>query len=237
MPIIPAMTLSGTSVHAGRIYSEGLFNPVNPPTSLEILHGGLASDNYAGGTSSIPAYACAPGSFVRGFYHGFERWEFTYASQLGNDPESRVVHSGLTTRLFLPWDASFVLFGFQALFRQDATVWDTDGLDDAGLATPDKREFWDWRVMFNGSPVSGLAGRLPPGRWSDDSPDTVPFTMDPGYHSENRWRSVARTAMILDVPKGHRSVSLSLWAGIIGPDQKQSKVVTPSGGLWIFAAR
>lgn len=237
MPVIPAMALSGLQVNAPNIYSEGLYAPANPPTSLEVLHGGLEEANYAGGAGSIPAFACATGAFVVGYYVGFDRWEFTYAKQMSNDPDQRVVHAGLTSQVFLPWDASMVWFGFQALFRQDATVWDRDKIDDALNPTTLKREFWDWRFSFNGSPVSGLAGRLPPGRWTDDSPDTSPVVMDPGWHNENRWRYVARTASELNVGKGYRSLSLNLWAGVFGPDNKSAKVITPSGGVWIFAVR
>jgi hypothetical protein len=237
MPVIPPMALVSSTVDAEEIYREGLFKPVNPPTSLEILNGGMDELNYGGGAGTLPTHSFQYGAFVAGFYVGFDRWEFTYARQMSDDNELRVVHAGLSARIFIPFAARYVLYGFQAWFRQDATVWDTDGLDDAGVATTIKHEFWDWRVMFGGSEITGLGGRLPPGRYSPDSPTTSPFTSDPGAHAENRWRYVARTASANNVAKGYETLRVSVWSGVIGPDPKKAKLVTPSGGLWILAMR
>ena len=41
MPVIPAMTLASPTVDPDEIYSDGLYAPANPATSLEILNGGM----------------------------------------------------------------------------------------------------------------------------------------------------------------------------------------------------
>lgn len=240
MPAIPAMALpAGSDVNADDIYAEGLFAPDQPPTSLEILNGGVDEANYGGGAGTIPPWACQWGSFAVGYWVGFDRWEFAYAKQMSNDNSLRVVHAGLASRVFLPWDARLVLYGFSAWFRQDATIWDTDGLDDdTAAATPVKREYWEGKVYFGGAEVDGLEFRLPPGRHTASSPYTLPPALtDPGVHAENRWRYVARSSAQKNIGKGHRKVRVSMWAGVIGPDQLLEKLVTPSGGLFILALR
>lgn len=237
MPTIPAMVLTSNEVDVEEIYENGLYHPANPPDSLEILHGGMGEANYGGGDGSIPPYAVQYGAMVSAFYIGFDRWEFIYAKQLSTDENRRILIASLSRRFWLPWEARFVMYGYQAWMLADATLWDTDGVDDGGSATPAKREFWELNVHFDGTRVQAMESRLPCGRNTVDSPDTSPFTADPGYHTENRWRFPTRTSAKKTVAKGNHSLFVSLWAGIIGPDQKNAKVTTPCGGLWLLAFR
>jgi len=233
MPNISSMSLSSPTVDSEEIYSEGLYAPANPPDSLEILNGGLDRTNYGEALSNtLPVWTTKIGSFAAGFYSGFDTWDFVYAAQMSNADRSaassdkRVVHSSLCSKVFLPWDASVVLYGFQAYFRHDATYrW-------YGLA-PTDNQFWDFRVTFDGAVNQALYTKLARSRADQTALD------DAQYAHEEYWPYVTKQAMQTNVSKGYRSITTSVWAEI-GPVSNRvhnEKLLTPSGALWVLAIR
>lgn len=236
MPVIPAMTLASPTVDPDEIYSDGLYAPANPATSLEILNGGMDEANYGGGDNTIPAHACQIGSFAVGYYFGFNRWEAVYGRQTSEadnavkDPERRVMHAGLSYDLFLPWDAKMAIFGFQGHFQHDATNWNTDD-----VATP---EFWDLQVNFDGQRFDSLHTVLPSTRSSTDTPDSTDGSYsDPGDSLESRFRYVSVIGAKKDVIKGYRKLRMSMWGRIFSDDSKKAKAITLSGGAWMLCIR
>jgi len=242
MPDISVMSLASLFVNADEIYEgQGVFDPnKNNPDSFEILNGGLDSDNYGGGNQSIPAWACQIGSFAYGFYKGFERHDFVYARQMtksetsGSKLEQRVIHAGLTAKAFLPWDASVLLYGFQAFFKQDATNFceDTPASDS---------EYYDIRVDFDGTPNKSMYTVLPRGRW--DKGNATSPDRDAEMHEEEWWRYVSKQTLVENVSKGYRTIDISVWSEIYVPGnytesgQYDSKLITPSGAVWMLAIR
>ena len=235
MPDIPDMVLSGPTVDAQEIYKNGVFDPAYSPDTLEVLNGGLTEENYAGGINSIPAWACQLGSFARGFYVGFDRMEATYARQLANDANDaqRAIHAGLSARIFLPWDASVLLYGYQGYFCPDATVWST-----GGTAKP---EYWDLRLKINEGTQNALYGRVPANRQTTNAPTDDPTSG--GYGSpdeavEARWKWINKMGMLNSgLTKGYRTVQVSLWGRIFPNDYSMAKMKTPTGGVWMLAIR
>lgn len=235
MPTIPAMTVGPTTVDAAQVYTGGLFDPVNPPDTLEILHGGLDDDNYGGGANSIPARCFQLGSFGLGWYAGFDRWEFTYARQLSDDQAATyaVRHAGLSTRLFLPWTASVVFYGYQGWFTQDATYWNFDDGNPANHV----REYWELGFNRNGTPEAQMLARLPFTRDSTDLPGTDPYVDDPGDSAENRWRWVHKMSVDASVAAGYQTFDLVVRSNVKYRDGKTAKVITRSGGIFVLALR
>jgi len=234
-----AITLIGPTVDATEVYAKAIYAPgtVYPFQTFEALHGGLTSGEYTGVDGRLPAWAAQYGTFAQAQYNGFDQPEYVYAAQLGGGGtlgttiDERVVLQQLTADVFIPWDASVVLFGVQAFFCQDATNWDKD------ITTALKREWWDYRVEFGGTNFPGLYGRLSAGRGSTDEPTVDPLTDDPGFNSEVRWRFVSKFGMAKAVQKGHNRVRVSVWTTVRAPDQLNAKVVVPTGGVWILAIR
>lgn len=240
MPNLPNMTLSQDNVDIEEVYDEGLYDPAEPPDSLEMLNGGLDSTNYTGGDDTVPCWAIQHGAFVTGLFQGFDNWEFQYGKQMSDDKETRVDHAALSREFFLPWDASAIVFWYQAFCRQDATAWDTSG-DDGGL----KEEEWDLRFQLDALVFAGNFSRLPYGRDTDLDPDVGLDSDNPGDHLENRWRYYSKCHMLVPtspsvgtlLDKGRHTLKVSVWGGIIGPDQKQAKLLIPTGGIGVLAIR
>lgn len=244
MPIIPAMTLAQPHLDAEEVYDD-LWSPATTPDSGEILHGGLNEDNYYGGqpgaNQTLAAHQVQQGCFMRGFYQGFERWEFTYARQLDGDgatpgavpdvASQRVVHAGLSGRFFVPYSTSAILYGYQALFRHDATEWGNNG--GAHLF-----EFWNLQVKIGATVEQCLFHRLPHNRFSAGVPDPASaFYANPGHSDERRWRWVHKQGMLKDQDPGYFQFQVSVWARIMAPDAQEAKLQTPTGGLWMIALR
>tara|TARA_R110000824_G_scaffold199734_6_gene383718 strand:+ start:10010 stop:10729 length:720 start_codon:yes stop_codon:yes gene_type:complete len=239
MPDISLMNLPSFLLNAKEIYDGGIFDPnKSNPDSFEILNGGLDSDNYGGGEHSIPAWACQIGSFAYGFYQGFERHDFVYARQMSKENKTalglpqRSIHAGLTAKAFLPWDASVLLYGFQAFFKQDATNYVGNDSDS---------EYYDIRVDFDGTPNKSMSTHLPRGRW--DSGYTSTPNGVAGMHEEEWWRYVSKQTLVENVSKGYRTIDISVWSEIYVPGnyteggQYDSKLITPSGAVWMLAIR
>lgn len=232
MGTLPVKTLTAATVDPTELYTKLIYNPSLPPhETFEVMHGGLEAANIAGGTE-FPAWAMQYGTFAQGRQYLFDQHEWVYARQLGGGGQDgaiiseRAVLAQLTSNVFIPWDASVVLFGVQVFFQQDATAWDTDAAV--------QKEYWDYRIEFGGSIYQGLYGRLPHARASTATPTS---STDPGYAAEPRWRFVSKFGMAKTVPKGHNRVRVSLWAGVFEDDYAKAKVAMPSGGVWILALR
>jgi len=248
MPTFTSMDLlpDGNILRREDLYSDrnggangALYDPSQPRT-MEQMRGNLDKPtNYTGGDDSIEPWMVQTGSLVRGSYWGTDRWCFQYAKQTSKaleasgDASLRIVHSQLTKKVFLPWDAGTVLYGYQAWFRQDATRWEED--DDTPTYAP---EFWDVRVRIGGSVKQASYARLPYGRQTDAIPSaTLNAANDPGMHQEDRWRWVSKDGGLKDVSKGYFTVQITIGCLIHQPDQKTAKLLTPSCGAWVMAFR
>lgn len=242
MPILPPQTLTSSTVDPTEFYSKLIYKPdVAPHETFEVLNGALDQDNLVA-DPQIPAWAVQYGASAMGMSFGFDQPEFVYARQLGGGGSSdtqgdgapiteRAVLAQLTSTIFLPWDASVVLFGVQAFLCQDASLWYANG--EAGTPTFEK---WDYRIEFGGNVYKGLYGRLPNSRATNSGPNESP-PADPGYAVETRWRFVSKFGMAKSVNKGYSRVRMSLWTGVEAPDNSKAKVVIPTGGVWILALR
>ena len=235
MADLPNVSLTSTTAEAAELYDKMVYGPqpVIPHETFEALNGSLDGGNW--GNSKLPAWGWQYGSFAQGKWYGFDQHEFVYARQLGGggkqgqEISERAVLAQHTTNIFLPWEASVVLFGVQASFQHDATVWDNKFTHGGPFY-----EFWDYRIEFGGNVFPGMYGRLPHARTTDHMPTDG---VDPGYACEHRWRYVSKFGMVKNVPKGHTRVRMSLWAGIFAPDGPIAKVVIPTGGVWVLALR
>lgn len=241
MPTIPAMSLAQPHLDAEEVY-RFLWDPATTPDSGEILLGGLdGTNNYGGGTNAIEAHKIQRGTFARGWYQGFDRWEFQYARQLDGDgatpgaiptvASQRIVHAGLSTRFFVPWQASALIYGYQGFFRHDATEWGNDGA--AHLF-----EYWELQVKIKNQVEQCLYQKLHHNRYSAGKPDPSHASYaDPGHADERRWRWVNKQGMLTNVAAGYHQLQVSVWARIMSPDAQLSKLLTPTGGIWMLALR
>jgi len=235
MPDIPAMSVGPTTVSAAEMYTGGIFDPANPADTLEILHGGMDDDNYGGGNNSIPARTFQIGSFGQGWYFGFDRWEFTYARQLADDQSSgyAVRHGALCVRLFIPWTASVVYYGYQGWFTHDATYWNYDDANPALRV----REYWELGFFRNGGFEQQMLARLPFTRESTDLPGVASYADDPGASGEARWRWVHKMSMDTNVSSSYQTFDLNLRSNVKYRDGKTAKVITRTGGIFVLALR
>lgn len=230
------VTLTSSTVEAAELYDKIVYGPqpALPHQTFEALNGSLDAGNWKSG-EKLPAWGWQYGAFAQGMWHGFDQHEFVYARQLGGggkqgqEISERAVLAQHTANVFLPWQASVVLFGVQGFFQQDATRWD-NGEQHGGPFN----EFWDYRIEFGGNVFPGLYGRLPHSRTTNHRPTDG---QEPGYAAENRWRYVSKFGMVKNVPKGHTRVRMSLWAGVFAPDIAKAKVAIPTGGVWVLALR
>tara|TARA_Y100000310_G_scaffold75676_1_gene72038 strand:- start:6998 stop:7813 length:816 start_codon:yes stop_codon:yes gene_type:complete len=271
MPEIPEMLIETSEVVAEELYNRSLFNP-DVATSFEILNGRLDKENYGGGNKSVPPYACQFGSFAAGFYFGFDKDEFVYAEQIGGNREvegtistskfDRIVSAGLSADMWLPFDASFVLFGIQAFFKQDAIAFiKVSGIDDLGDNAA-KTEYWSLKVYFDDDQLSGMYASIPHSKVSgldEGNPSFSTLTSDPdfdaehwidsevvgvtdsvldyGYGRESRYRFASKVAAKTNVSKGYHSITTSFFAGVADGNQGGAKLVIPTGGIWALAFR
>lgn len=228
MPLISSMNLLSTTVDPQEVYSEGLYAPANPPDSIEILNGGLDSNNYGDADKTLPVWTTKIGSFAAGFYSGFDSWDFIYANQSFDSDDAttdlsiRVKHSSLSSKIFLPWDASVVLYGFQAFFRQDATQ----------VFEEDNAQYWNAQVDFGGIQES-LYTVFPRSRADEDE------EWDSGLAREEYWPYVTKQHMSTSVAMGYKNISMSIWSKISAESfaERKEKLLTPTGAIWILAIR
>lgn len=232
MSTLPAKTLVSSTVSPAEMYDKLIYNPSLPPhETFEVMHGGMDATNVVAGTE-FPAWTMQYGNFAQGHQYIFDQTEWVYARQLGGGGGSgsviseRAVLAQLTSNVFIPWDASVVMFGVQCFFQQEATVWDN--------TLTAQKEYWDYRIEFGGTVYQGLYGRLPHARTTTVTPTS---STDPGYAAEPRWRFVSKFGMAKNVSKGHNRVRVSLWAGVFADDYAKAKVSMPTGGVWMLALR
>ena len=213
----------------------GIFRPDGGDTTLEEMNGGLELANYGGGAGTIPAWAFSIGAFCRLYYMPFDREHYVYARQgsidqdVDDEGKLRIIHAGLSTTVFQPWQAKATLFGVQALCRGDATKWSKTG-------TP-KYEHWDFRVKVNGSVKPSLYWRIPYGRTSSVAPDAAGATTTPDAQDEMRNRWVSKLSLGQNLTKGRQTLQVDVAGKIYSTDQKTAKAATPTGAMLILALR
>tara|TARA_R110000824_G_scaffold169280_1_gene346395 strand:- start:811 stop:1524 length:714 start_codon:yes stop_codon:yes gene_type:complete len=237
------MSLTGGKVTADDVYetsasSAGLFDPALTPDSVEILNGGLDLANYGAGDNTITPHAWQVGSFMRGYHWGFDEHALTFASQLNeSDPAlsesmQRVVHDQLSVRIFLPWTARAVYFGFQGFFQQDATLW-------TGPST-DKYEKWILYAYHNDTRLDSMTTLLGAGRKSTSSPTddkTDSSYVHPYEMDERFFRWVNRTSMETNVGAGYHEYRIDISHQVAEGDNSKAKLKTVSGACYIVAIR
>jgi hypothetical protein len=242
MPTIPNMTLASNAIDATEIYQNGLYAPANPPTSAEVLNGGLEQANYDGAAGSIKPYMMDMGTFARGYSASFSRREFVYAKQLDENFEEFTISAcAISTRLFLPFEARVIQYGWQCWFNHDASSYYTGGSSFIG------HEFWQYKLDLWSKSTSAvltasqsLTGRLPYGRekvggtWNENN----------GVMEEARWYYVSKTGMLSgNFTKGYYDLSLQLSARLFTPssssivDGSIAKNKLMSGTIWVLALR
>lgn len=243
MPVIPAMPAPSGLVDPDAIY-DAVFTPANPADTFEVLNGGLEKANADFTNGKLPTYAVQIGSFIRGYYWGFDDWNFQYARQYCQDSTSgsgdeslRIIHAGLSCTFVIPWGggANAVWFGYQAFLRHDATEWYNDSQDPAP-----QREYWSLQIRYDGFVFQGMAARGPFGR----SVNTGPTVAIPGVgHHETRWRWTAPTMLATKAShptrttKGLHNIRVSVWPNVYEPDIEKAKLLVPTGGIWVLAMR
>jgi len=238
MPLINNMTInSGDIVSSEDLYTNGIFNPKATPDNLEILNGGLDLENYGAGNGSIEPYMCQYGSFAVGYFSGFEREHAVYARQIstevGSNTQQHVIHSALSASIYLPWEASVLMYGYQGFFPHDATMWDSGG-------TPVK-EFWELKLLRR--TVGGTSDEKEESRavlpWSRDvvtapDPSSAPTI---SVALEKYWKYVHKHQMETSVAKGYHEFEIQVESGIKYPDYGLAKVKTVIGGFYVLAIR
>lgn len=238
MPTLPTLTLNATEIDIQEVYEDSLCDPtVALGGTLDMLNGGLDSDNYGG---TAPPWSVQPGAFMRAVTVPFERWEFVYAKQLSTDEnaDNHVVIGALSYRLFLPWDAACVMVNWQALWRHDAGLL-------KGLSTLE--ENWKAKFYLGGDSVDGLQLTLSPSRWGLAAAAGGSATFaDLGMANEQRWPYVARTVVARHndatypnfCDKGFRTVMVKVFASMKHESDAQApKLLIPSGAVNIIAVR
>lgn len=239
MATFPALTINSTNLNITELYDESLHDPSqNNPTTLDMLQGGLNSDNF----TSAPPWACQRGIFVRGYFRPFTEWEFIYASQLdhagsetGAQDSLRLTTAMLTTRLFIPWDCSAIVVGWQAMFRHDATM--------ASYSGTSSNE--SWAVYFNAGASAFPSYKiiLPPTRFESSGTSLDDAFETAGWANENRWLWSSNT-MVLDsgtyadeCSKGYLTLRAKVSVDIRADDPNKAKLLIPEGAIWALAFR
>lgn len=246
--------ISAEAIYEDSIYFPGLVS--NIPTqklTFEILNGGLDKENYTEDKYKIDPSKVQTGSFAQGYYHGFDRNDFICAEQTYSETEvysgttaikNRVVHSSLAADVFLPFQPTLVLFGFQALFCQDATYWDTSVSE-----LEDVEDFWDIALKagnLHNVTTSGVAHsyyqrlpntRLVHGLGGGAGPSKT-FAKFP-LSDEDSYRFVSRQGQIAgaSVKPGYFTCRVTIGALSHNNDIKKQELLTPSGGIWVLALR
>mgnify|MGYP003637361970 CR=1 FL=1 len=230
MPLISTMPLLGDTVSVEDFYTGGLFDPKAAPDNLEILNGGLDSDNYGAGLESIEPYMCQYGSFAIGFFTGFERDHKTYANQVSTGTAQHSVHSQLSSQIYLPWSPSVLIYGYQAFLQQDATIWDHAGSPQSEY----------WYVELAKRAVGGASDVIDESRMylAPSRGTTNAATVgSPGEASQYRWRYVNKHKIETGVAKGYHEFEVRIKSGVKSPDKARAKLKTVIGGFYVLAIR
>lgn len=236
MPTLPSMSLSGT-ISPEEIYDGGLFDPKLSPQSLEMLNGGLDINNFGSPDQSIQPRMWQLGSFAMGYSSSFEATETLFARQVGsadNETSEKVIHASLSHRLFIPFAPRCLIFGYQAWFQQDATIWHY-------LTTQDI-ERWVVRLYIDGAEKRCAQVTLPATRWSDLGPTEasgIKHGSDfiDGKSYESRWRYASKSVTALSVGKGYHEFKVTLEAEISSTDVKRAKCKSVIGSFQALAIR
>ena len=244
MPTIPAMPAPALDdpVSSTLIY-QSLYAPANPPTTPEILHGGLDFDNLDLALTKLRMSHVQAGAMVAGFwlpctdYHWLYARRFSKDTNLGEFEQQNCTIAGLCATFFLPWTAAAVFFWWHGFFRQDATEWDTD-FDSGGPY----EEYWNHRVWTDGIEYTPHYGRMPAARQSIGMPDgTGPDGyVDPGDAAENRWRDVTKIGMRTSIDfckRGEHSIVLTSFPNVYETDPKIAKLAVPRAAIGVLAFR
>lgn len=259
MPTIPPLLLSdlGTTLDNESIYSESLYLPQllsSPNVTFEILNGGLTEKNYTDKDFVIDPAKVQPGSFSQGYYFGFDRNDFTCAEQQepagytvansGIVIQKRIVHSSLAADLFIPFQPKLVLFGFQALFCQEATYWDTGHSD-----LQDKEDFFDIALkagqlgtVSNINITSKYYQKLPTTRRANGVGGRAGLSKTNSrlpLPDEDSFRFVSRQGQLSgsDVRAGYFTCKVTIGALSHNDDIKKQELLTPTGSIWVLALR
>jgi len=246
--------VSAQAIYEDSIYLPGLIASIpNQKLTFEILNGGLDRENYTEDKYRIDPSKVQAGSFAQGYYHGFDRNDFICAEQSFSETETvadskvikkRVVHSSLAADVFLPFQPTLVLFGFQALFCQDATYWDTSVTE-----LQDVEDFFDIALkagnlhnVTNTSVEKEYYQKLPNTRWANglgggagSSKSDAQFPLS----DEDSYRFVSRQGQIAgaSVKPGYFTCRVTIGALSHNDDIKKQELLTPSGGIWVLALR
>lgn len=231
MPVLPALVIATDTVEPDAFYADSLYEPANPPGTLEMLNGGLDADNWYGTVGSVPVWACQSGAFTAGLYNGFTRWEFAYARQLSYTASSgerhQIVHAGLSATYWLPWNASVICLWWQAMFSHHCGYWT--------VATPSV-EWWEIHTRLDGALIVGSDSRLPHGIVSIGTLAT-PSGDD---MDEDRFRYVCKIVQRsgMSGTLGPHKIRVTLWARLRGDyDADKANVITRAGGVGVVAFR
>ena len=253
------MNISNTVVEPIDLYKPSsqnhgaLYDQSAPSRTLECLNGALTDENLSGGFKIEP-WMTQIGTFARGAYWGSDRWEFIHARQMDHDvttesvsddvlSNDRIVLAGLSRTLFIPWKPSFIMYGFQGYFRQEARVW---GLADTGSddhnGSDVKYESWDLQVKINGTTNDAMRSILPPGGGTREAPIAANLEMGdskcPGNVFEEQWRWIEKSSMTTSVTTaGFFDFEVSIGPNIEAPDAMKAKVVITNCAAWVLALR
>ena len=130
--------------------------------------------------------------------------------------------SFMRIRIVWPWDASVLLYGFQAYFRQDATQ----------VFGESSAQYWDVHVEIGGTDES-LYTVLPRTR-ADAS-----VAYDSGLAHEEYWPYVTKQHMKTSMAQGYHPITISIWSRIDATSftNRKEKLLTPTGAVWALAIR
>tara|TARA_R100000458_G_C8278105_1_gene253937 strand:- start:2198 stop:2902 length:705 start_codon:yes stop_codon:yes gene_type:complete len=234
------MNIVGDTLEPSDLYqsdgsSGALYHPQNPTKTMECLNGNLDKQNLFADTKIEP-WMCQIGTFARGMFWGSERWEYHHASQQSfsgltskNDKVNKISHpiASLCQTVFIPYDC-LLLYGYQAWFNQEGTVW--QAATDSNHLT----EFWDVRVKVNGSYVYSQRVMLPPNRSTNENHNTGSLPAD--NRSAARHKYVAKSGMV-SVSKGFFTFEVLIGSQARGTDQYNARCAIPSSSAWILALR
>lgn len=259
MPTLPAWPgFTGNALNADEL-SIALWSTADPNDSFDILNGGLTDANYP--TGKLPTWATQPGSFVAGYYYGFDRRDIITASQqVVSSPTYTIASnefgyglvSSFSHKVFLPFDCEAVFFSFQAWCKQVCTFWTGPDGDVGGTSgDADIAERFVVSPYVNGVRFPGLVHKLPAYTHSESAPDgTLDYNapdVDPLLKWEYRWRYISGSGFFVDATdttkttgqadKGVLTFDIYVYGNIQSPNQNNARISIDSGGLTLIAIR
>lgn len=229
MPVIPSINLLSSTLDADEI-ANALYAPTTPASTYEVLNGGVDADNYAGGSSSIPAGVLQPGSLATGGRKAFEDWQIVYASQLSSQDAGANKRYRIALQasgdFFLPWQASLLILSWNMPVRQQGYVWD-------GGSSVSKVDRWDLRSEVDSTKLPSLYLKLPFGQQYPDTDAAARKGVgdDVDDMAENRWRYVSQMMTFLQgsiVARGVHQLRVTVWVDVYVADPYKYKFIAPS---------